>query len=189
MSDQEQTETPAEHAPSSRNGDTRTEPPPPPPPREAQAAEDVDGVKRALDQSRKEREKLQRQLDDLRKQSMSEAEKAVAEAKAEGRKAALAEVSSRLLTAEVRALAADRMADPADAVHLLDLEGLVDDDGHIDSKAIVDRLEALLKDKPYLAKAGKPAALRAPHGARDDGAEKPSGDAFIRRAVRHRRSG
>jgi hypothetical protein len=152
--------------------------------------DDVDALRRSLDNERKRREKAQTELDDLRKKHMSESEKALAEARAEGRKAAMGDVTKRLLAAEVRAAAAAKMADPGDAVHLLDLDGLADDDGNIDSKGIGSRIDALLKEKPYLAKPATPRTPgKPPQGARD-GANNGSGaDDFLRSVVKRGRHG
>lgn len=91
------------------------------------------------------------ELDKLRAASMSEQEKAVAEARAEGRAEAAKSANERLLRAEVRSLAAPILADPDDAVHLLDLSGYEpDESGEYDRKAIQSDLNALVKNKPYL---------------------------------------
>ena len=179
---------------------TQTQPPPDtngdaPPEGDDNAAdeskpEDLAALKAALASERKRFEKAERELADLRKQHMTESEKALAEARAEGRKAALGEVTERLLAAEVRAAAAAKMADPGDAVHLLDLDGLANEDGTVDSKGVAARIDALLKDKPYLAKPapsgggpGKP-----PQGARDGAApDDTSADAYLRGVVRRGR--
>lgn len=155
------------------------------------AADDVAALKAALANERKRFEKAERELAELRKSQMSESEKALAEARAEGRKAALGEVTERLLAAEVRAAAAAKMADPGDAVHLLDLDGLADDDGSVDSKAVAARIDALLKDKPYLAKpaAGGGGSGRPPQGARDGGSDAASADEYLRGLVKRGRSG
>jgi hypothetical protein len=65
--------------------------------------------------------------------------------------------NGRIVKAEVRALAADLFADPADAHLYLDLSQYdVDDDGEVDAKAITADLKALLKAKPHLTKTGRP---------------------------------
>jgi hypothetical protein len=58
----------------------------------------------------------------------------------------------RAVAAEVKALAAENFADPADASHFLDLKDFVDDDGEIDTSEISKALDSLLKSKPHLAK-------------------------------------
>src|SRR3546814_16404189 len=67
---------------------------------------------------------------------------------------ALAKANTRIIRAEVKAAAASRLADPADAYKFLDLDQFeVDDDGNVDSEEIADAIEDLIKSKPYLAAA------------------------------------
>ncbi|MEW1754696.1 hypothetical protein [Streptomyces angustmyceticus] len=63
--------------------------------------------------------------------------------------------AARIIRAEVKAAAAKRLADPGDAVKLLDLSAFeLNADGDVDTKAVTKALDDLLKEKPYLA-AGK----------------------------------
>jgi hypothetical protein len=179
----------AETTTTDTNGEAPPAPPAADPPADkAPTAEDVRALTDALANERKRREQTQGELDELRKAAMSDNEKAIAEAKAAGRAEAMTEVNARLLAAEVRAVAADRLADASDAVRLLDLDDLANTDGTPNEKAIVAALDKLVEAKPYLAKAvpaagGGPPASRPPQGARDGGqAEAP--DDFIRRSVR-----
>jgi hypothetical protein len=95
---------------------------------------------------------LQKELDDLKSSTASEAEKALEAARKEGGAEATTKANARILRAEVKALAAGKLADPADAVALLDLTQFsVDDDGEVDAKAIGAALDELVKGKPYLA--------------------------------------
>lgn len=66
----------------------------------------------------------------------------------------------RAVAAEVKALAANDFADPADAAHFLELKDFVDDDGEIDTAAIASSLDALLKAKPHLGKPDETPRLR-----------------------------
>lgn len=92
------------------------------------------------------------EFDQLTEQQKSEAEKAVEAARGEGRAEALKAANDRLLKAEIRAAAAGKLSDPADAIRLLDLASFkVGDDGEIDSGAIGAAIEELIKTKPYLA--------------------------------------
>lgn len=69
--------------------------------------------------------------------------------------AALAKANDRIRKAEVRAAAAGKLNDPADALRYLDLEQFeVGDDGEVDSAAITAAIEDLIKSKPYLAAQG-----------------------------------
>ncbi|MEU1805845.1 hypothetical protein [Streptomyces sp. NPDC019937] len=67
---------------------------------------------------------------------------------------ALAKANVRIVRAEVRAAAARKLADPADALKFLDLDQFeVDDDGNLDSEEVAEAIEELIKNKPYLAAA------------------------------------
>ncbi|PRX90831.1 hypothetical protein [Allonocardiopsis opalescens] len=75
--------------------------------------------------------------------------------RSEAEKAATAKANARIVRAEVKAAAAGKLADPADAYQFLDLTAFeVDDDGAVDAGEIADAIEDLLKKKPYLAAAG-----------------------------------
>lgn len=129
-----------------------------------------DAGKRALDAERtraKSEEKarkaaerraseLEARLAQLEENGKSESEKLLAQARKEADQAARTEERSRaarrILTSEIKAAAGGKLADPADAVRLLDLDEFkVDDDGEVDAKSISSAIEGLLKDKPYLA--------------------------------------
>jgi len=149
------------------------------------------GTKRALRAERAKAKKLEDELAQLKHEHASEAERAIAAAKNEGRSEALAEVNARVLNAEVRAAAGGRLADPADATRLLDPADLVGDDGQVDPKAVGAAIDALLEAKPYLgaaqANGGAPPPPRAPQGTRG-GPGAPTtdadGDAFLRSVAR-----
>lgn len=92
----------------------------------------------------------------LEEEQKTALEKAVDKAKAEAEANAKTERDTfwkaKLLTAQVQAAAAGKLADPADAVTLLDLSGLeLDDEGKLDEKKIAAAIDALLEKKPYLA--------------------------------------
>lgn len=85
------------------------------------------------------------------KQAEYEAAKATQQIKDE----ALAAANSRILKAEVRALAAGKMADPADALHYIDLSAFkVGESGEVDNAAISAAIADLVSNKPYLAAQG-----------------------------------
>lgn len=110
-------------------------------------------------------------------------------AKAEGREAefkaaqdaqrvkdeAIAAANERILRAEVRAAAASKLADPADALRFIDLsEFEVGSDGDVDASAISAAIDSLVTSKPYLAaQSGRRFQGTADGGARNDAA-KPS---------------
>lgn len=141
----------------------------------------LDAERRAHREAERARKALQTELDELKKKTMTDSERAVAEAKAEGRKEALAEANSKLLRAEIRTAAADKLADPGDAAVLLgDIDRFLDKDGEPDSKAIASAIDALVKAKPYLAKAGSRQAPLSGGGA------KPSSGLSINDDIRAR---
>jgi hypothetical protein len=74
----------------------------------------------------------------------------------------------RLVRAEVRAVAAGRLADPADAIKFLDLSSFVAKSGEIDGAAIAKAVDELLVGKPYLAAASSSAPANG-HGSADQG--------------------
>lgn len=103
--------------------------------------------------------KAKAELDRLKAEGQSEQEKALATARKEAEDAARSDERSkadtRILKAEVKALAGAKFANPADAVAFIDLTGLkVDENGDVDEKAITARLEQVLKDRPYLVAGG-----------------------------------
>ncbi|MFF7689722.1 hypothetical protein ACFZB6_26695 [Streptomyces syringium] len=61
------------------------------------------------------------------------------------------EFTAQLVRAELRAAAAGKLRDPADALALLDVAALAGEGGDIDTAAVAAAVEQLVKDKPYLA--------------------------------------
>ncbi|MGW9242586.1 phage scaffolding protein [[Kitasatospora] papulosa] len=85
---------------------------------------------------------------------------------------ALARVNERLVKAEVKAAAAGKLADPADAHRFLDLSQFeVDDDGNVDAEELTEAIDELLQSKPYLAAQGGSTKPRF-QGTADSGARK-----------------
>lgn len=122
-----------------------------------------DPGKKAL-QSMKAREKqarakareLEQELEQLRQQladkDKSPDEQAVEAARREAAAEAAAKANERILRSEIKAAAAGKLRDPADALRLLDLsEFEVGDDGEVDPEQIEYAISDLLKVKPYLA--------------------------------------
>jgi hypothetical protein len=92
---------------------------------------------------------------------------------------ALAAANERILKAEVRAAAAGKLTDPADALRFLDLSALeVGADGEVDGKAVASAIEDLVKNKPYLAAQG---GARF-QGSADGGTRKETRPAQLTRA-------
>ena len=118
-----------------------------------------DPGKRALDAMKAERNAAKSELATLR------AELEALKAKAEGREAehaaereaqkvrdaALAVANARILKAEIRAAAAGKLTDPADALRFVDASKFaVGEDGEVDSAAVQEAIADLLKERPYL---------------------------------------
>ncbi|MFD3498790.1 hypothetical protein [Streptomyces sp. NPDC058678] len=89
--------------------------------------------------------------------------------------AALSKANARIIRAEVKAAAAGKLADPADAYRFLDLAQFeVDDDGNVDADEIGDAIADLIQSKPYLAaQSGTPKPRF--EGTADSGARKGTG--------------
>jgi hypothetical protein len=98
--------------------------------------------------------------------------------KAQATRDALAKANTRILRSEVKAAAAGKFADPADALAFLDLTKFeVDENGDVDPEEIGDAIEELLTRKPHLA-----ATARRFQGTGDGGAaRKASGPTQITR--------
>jgi hypothetical protein len=109
-----------------------------------------DGGKKALEAERsraKEAERrvkaMERELQQLKTASLSDQERAVAEAKLAGRQEAAAEAGKRLAHAELRAAAAAKGVDASKQLDYLDLSRFVGDDGEPDPAAIGDWVKTL----------------------------------------------
>jgi hypothetical protein len=112
---------------------------------------DADYVKKLRAEAAKHRTEARAATAELEKQrqaSMSEAEKAVAEAEQRGRQSAVNEFGKRLAQTEFRAAAASRNPgfDPAAALEFVDLTKFIGEDGEPDSKAIAKAVERLIPD-------------------------------------------
>jgi hypothetical protein len=106
-------------------------------------ADDAKELRGSLAAERKKTAALERQLAEQARKGMSDAEKAIEEAKDAGRAEARAEMAVRVVAAEFRTLAAGKLADVDAALELLDLKRFVKDDGEVDRAALsaaVDRL-------------------------------------------------
>lgn len=112
-----------------------------------------DAGKQALDRMKVERntasaraKALEKELDQFRRSSMSDAEKAVAEAEAKGRSEATASFAARLVRSEYLAAAAKRNPgfDTAAVLNDLNLARFAGDDGEPDMKEIAASVERLI---------------------------------------------
>ena len=86
-----------------------------------------------------------KELDQLKQASMSDLEKAVAQAKVEGRTEAAQQFGSKLASAEVRAAAAGRLTDQQVAVLLegLNLTAFLTEDGEVDRKQVAKFVDGI----------------------------------------------
>lgn len=135
-----------------------------------------DAGKQALDRMKakwKEAERLARERESALAELQAkvdgrEREFAAEEERRKVESEALAKANDRILKAEVRAQAAGLLADPADALHYLDLsEFEVGADGEVDSAAIKRAIESLIKSKPYLAAQGGQVVFTSPTSQRE----------------------
>ena len=143
-----------------------------------------DKGKQALDRMKAEKKAAQDEARTAKEQAKTNADALAAlQAKIDGKEAehaaelksrevetaALAKANERILKAEVRAAAAGKLADPADALQFLDLTKLeVGSDGEVDSAAVAAAIDKLITDKPYLAAQGKRFQGGADGGARNE---------------------
>lgn len=109
-------------------------------------AEYVEKLRKENAKYRTEAKTTATELEKVRQSSMSEAEKAAAEAEKRGRTAATAEFGKRLATSEFKALASKRNSafDSTDVLSLVDLSRFVGEDGEPDEKAIATAVEKLI---------------------------------------------
>lgn len=105
----------------------------------------------------RERKALRAELDELRAQQQAgaqqdEAERAAEQVRRDAEAAALAKANERILRSEIRAAAAGKLNDPADALAHIDLSQFeTGADGEYDSAEIAEAISDLIRRKPYLA--------------------------------------
>ena len=76
-------------------------------------------------------------------------------ARREATEQALSAANKKILRSEVKAAAAGKLANPALAVKLIDLDSLeVDEDGNVDEEALAEAISDLLQENPFLAAQG-----------------------------------
>lgn len=112
-----------------------------------------DEVKKKLDHARtwekraKDNAGAAKQLDDLRRSSMSEQEKAVEDAWTAARAATLGEVGEKLARAQFKAAAAGKLPDVDELVDVLDLGKFVTEDGEPDEAVIAATVDKLIASR------------------------------------------
>jgi hypothetical protein len=158
----------------------------------AAARKTMDALKTEAGDYRRRLRKAELELEQLKRASLSDQERAVAEAEARGRQTAEAEHGRRLLEAELRAAAAGKLRDPADALRYLELDDLLElDDGERELE-LGKRVDELVATKSYLAAANGDAgdgrvgvrsqgARTSPGGAKSADVD---GSAWLRKAAR-----
>lgn len=139
----------------------------------------LDAMKAARNEARAEARELRKQIEDLQAQfaakDKSADEKAVDEAVRKATADATAKANARILRSEIRAAAAGKLADPADALAYLPLDTFeVSADGEVDSEAISEAISDLLERKPYLAAQTGPRFPANDAGATRNGSARPA---------------
>jgi len=152
-----------------------------------EAAAVADGEKALGDAGKKALDAMKAERNAAREAAKTAADELAAlKAQAEGREAehkaqqeaqrvkdeALAAANERILKAEVRAAAATKLADPADALRFLNLSDFeVGADGEVDASQVAKAIDDLIKSKPYLgAQGGQRFQGSADGGARNGSA-------------------
>jgi hypothetical protein len=100
-------------------------------------------MRATLDQERLARKDAEAKLAAAQQASMTEQERAVATARAEGKAEAEALAAQRLAAAEFRILAAGRLANPEGALAVIDMSKLVQKNGEPNRQAIAALVEQL----------------------------------------------
>lgn len=120
-----------------------------------QGAEDVEALRKALAKANGEAKdyrlkfrQTEQELTKVRQSTLSDAEKAVAEAEARGRSAAVGEFGTRLARTEFDAIAGRRNPEfkTAEVMDFINLSKFVGDDGTPDSAAIKAAVERLVPE-------------------------------------------
>lgn len=140
----------------------------------------LDAMKTRWKSERETRRKLEEELEALRAPKSGDTDQPDAkEIKRQATREANAKANARILRSEIKAAAAGKLADPADALAYLDPSAFeVDENGDVDASELADAIEDLLTRKPYLAATARPRF----QGTADGGAaRKASGPAQLTR--------
>lgn len=94
--------------------------------------------------------KAAKELEEFRQQSMSEAERAIEQARTEARQQAFAEVGSKVAAAEIRAAATGRMSPEQVSTLLenLNVDRFIGDDGEVDREAVARFVDGIAPQPP-----------------------------------------
>lgn len=137
---------------------------------------DVEKVKSALRKERKEKRDLAKRVRQLEKSQRNtpksdDGDEPDNDKIEQARREAEQKANNRIVKAELKAVAAGKLTNPALALKLIDPEQFeVDDDGEVDASAMEDAITELLEDYPELAAQQGPARRFQTKG---DGGGKP----------------
>ncbi len=112
-------------------------------------------LKRETDNRNK---RLTRELETLRRESMSEQERAIEEARDTARAEVMREVSGQLVDAEVRSAAGNRPLNVDTLLNNLDRTKFLDEDGNVDREAVtafLDELAPVASEPRYASDLGQ----------------------------------
>lgn len=132
----------------------------------------LDSMKEKWHTERDQRRALEARIAELEKPAPAADGTPNADAiRSEAERAASEKANARILRSEIKAAAAGKFADPADAALYLDLSKFeVDANGDVDATEISDAIEDLLTRKPHLAASTRPRF----QGSGDGGAARKS---------------
>lgn len=137
-----------------------------------------------VDEMRRKAEEFDRLAEERKTELEKERDRAAKEAEQRTRDELEPTWKKRLLRSEVRAIAAGKLADPTDAISLLDLDSFeLDEDGNVDEVKVAKAIEKLLETKPYLAANGARRRVDMDAGARTPATSGEDINARIRRAA------
>ncbi|MDT0305071.1 hypothetical protein [Streptomonospora wellingtoniae] len=147
----------------------------------------LDAQKKKWKEEREKRQAAEAELEKLRNGASKEGGEGGEDDPETIRRKAQAEVmgkaNERIVSAEVRAAAAGKLADPADAARFIDLTQFeVNDSGDVDKEEIGEAIEDLLRTKPYLAAGANKRFQGGGDGGQGRGSKQPSLDEQIAEA-------
>lgn len=149
-------------------GTPTAQPPTDPPADDAPKGDETDwkAEARKWEKQAKANKAAAEERDKLKASQMSDQEKAVAAAKAEGHAEAMKTAGTKLATAELKAAAKDKGLDLASITDLIKVEQFVGEDGEVDEKAIKAAVAAFAKIAPAPAPGRSGAPLPGGSGGR-----------------------
>lgn len=118
----------------------------------------LDAMKAQRNAERDRRKALEAELAELKAPKPAEgAQPDVEQIKAQAAREAQGKANARVLRSEIKAAAAGKFADPADALAFLDVSKFeVDENGDVDADEIKDAIDDLLTRKPHLGAKSAP---------------------------------